>query len=157
VDSLILLLLVNKISILFSKNHVLIHFSGKQYSKALKAFQDFITSSPPGGTSTRIIILASLMIFCFEAQHGEFNAAIRNVRNALSVLREDFALRNFKYRHITRPLPLPEPEYEMIATLVRLDQGFVGYSTDVTDRNDTRMKNSTLLDFTHVKDTFEVY
>jgi len=96
------------------------------------------------------------MIFCFEAQHGEFNAAIRNVRNALAVLREDFAVKKDKYKHITRPLPLPEPEYEILATLIRLDQGFVGYSTEITDSNDKRIKNSTYLDFSYVKETFEV-
>jgi len=96
------------------------------------------------------------MIFCFEAQNGEFNAAIRNVRNALAVLREDFTLKKDKYKDVKSPLPAPEAEYEMLTTLMRLDQGFVGYSTEIADSGDKRIKNSTLLDFSYVKDTFEV-
>lgn len=97
------------------------------------------------------------MIFCFEAQHGEFDAAIRNVRIALSVLREDFASKKIRYKNIDRPVPTPEAEYELVATLVRLDQGFVGYSTDkLSDVDGKRMKNTTLLDYSHMEDTFEV-
>ena len=58
-------------------------FAIHQYSKALKGLGDVICRN---GDSLRTVLIASLLIFCFENFHGDVRLALTNVQSAVRMM-----------------------------------------------------------------------
>lgn len=93
-----------------------------EYSQALKGIQSLAKTKNPGPNITRIILIASILIYTFESYHGNTETAISYLKSALAV-----ALRNkprtgpILYRHLGTNLLSRDIEDELITTFARLD------------------------------------
>jgi hypothetical protein len=68
------------LAIAYEEHH---QYALRQYGKALKRLRE-ITSS--GEDTFRIVLLASLLIFCFESFHGDVRLALKNVEHAVELM-----------------------------------------------------------------------
>jgi hypothetical protein len=93
-----------------------------EYSKALKGIQYLMNTKAPGPHITRIILIASILIYTFESYHGNTETAIAYLRSALAVaLRNDPRTGPILYRHLGTNLLSKDVEDELITAFARLD------------------------------------
>lgn len=57
----------------------------QQYGKALKGIREVIAR---GGNSPRTVLIAALLIFCFENFHGDVRLALTNVQSAVELMHD---------------------------------------------------------------------
>ncbi|KAE9368244.1 hypothetical protein N431DRAFT_381557 [Stipitochalara longipes BDJ] len=93
-----------------------------EYSQALKGIQTLAKTNSSSLNITRIILIASILIYVFESYHGNTESAIAYLKSALAI-----ALRNkprtgpILYRHLGTNLLSRDIEDELITAFARLD------------------------------------
>lgn len=91
------------------------------YGQALVGIQKIINKSTLH--SPRLVLIAALLIFCFENLHGDVTTATLHLQSALRLLRKQLAEKAEKYRHTAGKSPTSDIEESIIASYVRLDNG----------------------------------
>lgn len=91
------------------------------YGQALAGIQRIVNK--PTLHSPRLVLIAALLIFCFENLHGDVATASLHLQSALRLLRKQLAEKPTKYRHTAGKSPTPDIEESIIASYVRLDNG----------------------------------
>jgi len=91
------------------------------YSQALKNLQLLAKTTPNSQTITRIILIASILIYVFESYHGSTAAAITYLKSALSIALNGPHTGPILYRHLGTNLLSRDIEDELITAFARLD------------------------------------
>jgi hypothetical protein len=98
-------------------------FAFRQYGKALKEVQKTInTRSEPD--ATRIALISSLLIYCFENLQGDYTQAQRHMEAALELVCKRLAAPKHSFSYLDNTATLPCVEHEHLSTLVRIDSSF---------------------------------
>lgn len=91
-----------------------------EYGKALKGVRQIVKSNTPD--STRNVLVASLLIYCFEALHGNTETSIQYLKSALAVsLRNRHGAGPLMYKHFESSSPSQDIEADLITAFARLD------------------------------------
>ncbi|KAH8588506.1 hypothetical protein B0O99DRAFT_600739 [Bisporella sp. PMI_857] len=89
----------------------------QQYGKALQGLQEVTMR----GNSTRMALIASLLIYCFENFHGDAQLALTHIQSALALM-SDWLASTPRVTGATGFSPAPtEIEDDLVATFTRLD------------------------------------
>ena len=89
----------------------------QHYGKALKSLQEVTTR----GKSTRTVLLASLLIYCFENFHGDSRLALTHVQSALELMSNWLAATPRVSSSVGLSPSPHEIEDDLVSTLARLD------------------------------------
>jgi hypothetical protein len=101
-------------------------YAVQQYGQALKEIQRMIIDRQDSESdSTRTALLASLLIFCFEGQNGNPKTAIEHLQSALTLLQKRVSKSKGNYSYIRYGSPVPEIEYELFSTFLRIDHNLI--------------------------------
>lgn len=95
-----------------------------QYGQALKSVQAVIDANKYQNT-TRVALIASLLIFCFENLYGDFDSAIRHLESALQLMQKQLAHTSRRYKHSKTSSPTSNLEGDLVAAFFRLDVGLL--------------------------------
>jgi hypothetical protein len=112
----------------------------KEYGRALKGVQEMI-SNPHRLDATRLALIASLLIFCFESLHGDFDMAIKHMESALHLMNKQLLRASGRYKHLQNWSPIPDLEEDLVTEFVRLDSHLVSR----TDNSKTRRMGSEIV------------
>lgn len=100
----------------------------EQYGQALKSVQSRI-SGDGHRDSTRIALIAALLVYVFENLYGDLDLAVKHLENALELMRTQLARASRRYRHSKNSSPTSNLDDDLVAAFFRLDGG-------LTSRND---------------------
>jgi hypothetical protein len=93
-----------------------------EYSQALKGIHYLANTKHPSPNITRLILIASILIYTFESFHGNTEVAISYLKSALAVaLRNKLRTGPILYRHLGTNLLSRDIEDELITAFARLD------------------------------------
>lgn len=95
-------------------------FAISNYSKALRKIQEAIKSRREPD-ATRIALISSLIIFCFESVHGDPELAIIHMEAALKLMKKRLRTWNATYSQIDKSSTIPNMEYDLLSAFVRVD------------------------------------
>lgn len=95
-----------------------------QYGRALKSIQALISGNRCKDT-TRVALIASLLIYCFENMYGDISSAIPHLENALELMHKQLKHARRQYRHFDNASPNPTLDDDLVAAFVRLDNGLL--------------------------------
>ena len=99
-------------------------FALVKYGRALRGIHDTL-SKRQNADSTRIALIASLLIYCFENLHGDTRLAISHIQSALHLLHKRLSSIPRPYQHLLNDSPTPDLEGDLIKAFVRLDSALV--------------------------------
>lgn len=124
---------------LFSDEEARSHeaYALREYGQALKGVQKMI-SNPRRRDTTRLALIASLLIFCFENLHGDFDMAIMHMESALHLMNKQLSKTSRQYKHLQNRSPIPELDDDLVTAFVRMDSALLSR----TDNSKTRSMGS---------------
>ena len=96
------------------------HFAVRQFGKALRGIQE-ILATRSNANATRITLIASLLIFCFQNLLGDHEQAVAHVRCALNLMHDRLSTFGRHYSKLRKVSSLPGLEDEVLEVFVRLD------------------------------------
>ena len=129
----------------------------RQYGRARRGIQNMISDHDRRDT-TRVALIASLLIFCFENLHGDFDMAIMHMESALRLMDKQLSQAGGRrYNLLKNESPIPSLEYDLVTAFVRMDSALLSR----TDNSNTRQMGSDLvrpsiLDINYAADIFDV-
>lgn len=110
----------------------------REYGRALKGIQDMI-SDPRRRDITRVALIASLLIFCFESLHGDYDTAIMHMESALHLMNKQLQqVGGRRYKHLQNLSPTPDLDDDLVTAFVRMDSHLLS----VTDNSKTKCMGS---------------
>ena len=109
------------------------------YGQALTGIQRL--ASTPTAHTPRIILLAALLIFCFQNILGDVSAARGQITSAIHLLQRQLAKKATTYRH-TRSSTNTDFEHILVAAFARLDNGIIS-QPDLLLEGPTKKKKTT--------------
>lgn len=95
-------------------------FAVHQYGKALRGIQK-IVSTRTDVDALRIVLIASLLIFCFESIHGNQDQAIAHAVASLSLMRKRLPTSTCRWSQIQPLSSIPGLEDAILEIFIRLD------------------------------------
>ena len=98
-------------------------FAFSHYGKALNEVQKTINERCEPD-ATRIALIASLLIYCFENLQGDYAQAQLHMEAALKLVRKRLAARKYTFSYLETTATLPYVEHEHLSTFVRIDSSF---------------------------------
>ncbi|KAE8451405.1 hypothetical protein EG329_004034 [Mollisiaceae sp. DMI_Dod_QoI] len=123
-------------------------FAIRQYGKALTQLQHIISRSDD--SAVRISLIASLLIFCFENIHGDYEQAVSQVRSALRMMRKRLATVARPYSRLRTTSSIPGLEDDILDIFVRLDNTIM---SRVSTPHDSRQS---LLEIAYIDSDFRM-
>jgi hypothetical protein len=105
-----------------SKDSISAHnrYAMHEYGKALKAIRKMAIAK--GADATRNVMIASMLIYCFESFHGNTENGIKFLRSALAIsLGNQSEEEPLLYRHLEPTTPSPDIEPDLITAFARLE------------------------------------
>ena len=94
----------------------------QQYGRALKGIQDMVSN---GQDSMRVVLIATLLIFCFESLLGDTSRAVTPIQSSLDLIFKGLSTMSRPYRNsrtkpkrFSAPAPIDE---ELLWAFMRLD------------------------------------
>ena len=102
----------------------------QQYGRALKSVQAKISANQSRDT-TRIALIASLLIYGFENVYGDLALALEHLEGALQLMHKQLAQARRHYEHSENKSPTSSLDDDLVAAFFRLDSGLL--SRDVLD------------------------
>lgn len=99
-------------------------YAFQQYGRALKGVQARI-SADKYRDATRVALVASLLIYCFENIYGDLDSALRHLESALQLMQKQLARTNRRYKHSNNSSPNSNLEDDLVAAFFRLDSGLL--------------------------------
>jgi hypothetical protein len=91
---------------------------------ALKSVQATISTNKFRDT-TRVALIASLLIYCFESLYGDLDLALRHLESALQLMQTQLARASRRYAHSKNSSPTPNLDDDLVAAFFRLDSGLL--------------------------------
>lgn len=119
----------SKTSLELSSSHR--SFAIRQYGKALNNLRQVIAES--NDHAVRISLIASLLIFCFENIHGDYEQAVVQLRSALIMMRNRLSTIRRPYSCLKTICSIPGLEDDLLNTFIRLDSTIMSRAGDSTD------------------------
>ncbi|KAH8649481.1 hypothetical protein BGZ60DRAFT_201347 [Tricladium varicosporioides] len=95
-------------------------FAIVNYSKALRKIQEAIKSRREPD-ATRIALISSLIIFCFESVHGDRGLAVLHMEAALKLMKKRLQTWKATYSQVDKSSSVPNMEYDLLSAFVRVD------------------------------------
>jgi hypothetical protein len=95
-----------------------------KYGQALKRVQTRISVDQCPDT-TRVALIASLLIYCFENINGDINSALRHLESALKLMQRQLAQSGGLYKHSKNSAPTPHLDDDLVGAFFRLDSGIL--------------------------------
>lgn len=114
-------------------------FAARYYGRALRGIQTMINTANEADAS-RLTLLASLLIFCFESLQGESANALEHIKVAMGMMRNRFATSRRYYSPIRRIESIPGLEDELLEIFVRLDNTLTTTVSSPGDRGLLEMR-----------------
>lgn len=99
-------------------------YAFRQYGRALKSVQARISTDQNRDT-TRVALIASLLIYCFENLYGALNSAIGHLEGALQLMHKQLARASRRYKHSENRSPSSSLDDDLVAAFFRLDSGLL--------------------------------
>ncbi|RDW66604.1 hypothetical protein BP5796_09353 [Coleophoma crateriformis] len=99
-------------------------YAFQQYGRAIKGVQARI-SAVQHRDVTRIALIASLLIYCFENLYGELPSAIGHLEGALQLMQKQLAHARRRYKHSENRSPTLSVDDELVGAFFRLDSGLL--------------------------------
>ncbi|RDW62448.1 hypothetical protein BP6252_11881 [Coleophoma cylindrospora] len=99
-------------------------YAFQQYGRAIKAVQARISIDQHQDV-TRIALIASLLIYCFENLYGELPSAIGHLEGALQLMHKQLAQARRRYKHSENRSPTLSVDDELVGAFFRLDSGLL--------------------------------
>ncbi|KAF8854580.1 hypothetical protein BDZ45DRAFT_805722 [Acephala macrosclerotiorum] len=127
-------------------------FAIRKYGKALTELRQVIERSDD--SAVRISLIASLLIFCFENIHGDYEQAVVQLRAALRVMRSRLATVARPYSRIRTICTIPGLENDILDIFVRLDNTIMSKVGKPTDSRDSILAIDYLDEAFHMPKTF---
>jgi hypothetical protein len=103
---------------------LILSFQAEKYGEALREIQELI-SSRTDIEATRVSLIASLLIFCFENLQGETELATKHAKTALNFMRKQLTSTVHYYSEQQATSSVPGLEDEVLEVLVNLDCMFI--------------------------------
>lgn len=128
----------------------------REYGRALKGIQGMI-SDPHRRDTARMALIASLLIFCFENLHGDFDLAIMHMESALHLMKKQLSQTPRHYNHLQNASPTPALEDDLVTAFVRMDSALLSR----TDNSSTismgvEVVRNSILDIDYAADAYVV-
>ncbi|KFY89264.1 hypothetical protein V498_06475 [Pseudogymnoascus sp. VKM F-4517 (FW-2822)] len=99
-------------------------YAFQQYGQALRNIQARIYADKYQDTA-RVALIASLLIYCFENLHGDFDSAVRQLQSALQLMQKQLARTTRLYKHANNTSPTADLDDDLVAAFFRLDSGLL--------------------------------
>jgi hypothetical protein len=96
----------------------------QQYLKSLRHFRLFIKSN--GTPDPRILLMAGLLIYCFECLQGNMDNAVQHIQSMMAVFKNARSLKEINYRHLPDSDCNGSFEDELLTQFARLDGQLIG-------------------------------
>ncbi|CZR54913.1 uncharacterized protein PAC_04798 [Phialocephala subalpina] len=128
-------------------------FAIRQYGKALTELRQAINRSDD--SAVRISLIASLLIFCFENIHGDYEQAVVQLRTALQMMRRRLATVARPYSRIRTICTIPGLEDDILDIFVRLDNTIMSRVGKPTDCRDSILAINYLDEAFHMPKVFQ--
>jgi hypothetical protein len=96
----------------------------QQYGRALKSVQARISANQYRDT-TRIALIASILIYGFENLYGDLDFALGHLEGALQLMHKQLARATRHYKHSENKSPTSTLDDELVAAFFRLDCGLL--------------------------------
>jgi len=105
-----------------SKEEINIHqqYAFQQFGRSLRLIQARISTNKYEDI-TRVALIASLLIYCFESVHGEPEPALGHLESAFRLMRKELTCANRRYEHSKNVSPSLILDDELVAAFFRLD------------------------------------
>lgn len=125
-------------------------YAFQQYGQALKSVQARISANKYRDT-TRVALIASLLIYCFENLYGDLDSALRHLEGALQLMQKQLAHTSRRYKHSNNSSPTSKLEDDLVAAFFRLDSGLLS-----RDNICNAKSSGSRLGMHYLKDTCEI-
>lgn len=99
-------------------------YAFQQYGQALRRIQTRVSVDQYPDT-TRVALVASLLIYCFENLYGDLDSALKHLEGALRLMQKQLAQSGRLYRHSSNLAPTPHLDDDLVAAFFRLDSGLL--------------------------------
>ncbi|PMD39258.1 hypothetical protein L207DRAFT_513744 [Hyaloscypha variabilis F] len=109
-----------------------VEYALQQYEKSLRHFRLFVASN--GSPDPRMLLMAGLLIYCFECLQGNIENAIQQIRSMMSVFKNMRSLKQLDYSHLHCKGTF---EDELVSEIARLDGQLLGRVHDLDIGNTT--------------------
>jgi hypothetical protein len=105
-----------------------VEYALQAYEKSLQHFRVFVASN--GSHDPRMLLMAGLLIYCFECLQGNMENAIQQIKSMMSVFKSMRHMKQLDYSHLTRKGSF---EDELVSEIARLDGQLLGrvYDPDI--------------------------
>lgn len=97
-------------------------YAFQNYGRALRELQARISANPSRDT-TRIALIASLLIYCFENIHGEIDSALVHLEGAFRLMQKQLKNASRRYKHSDNASPISALDDDLVGAFFRLDSG----------------------------------
>lgn len=126
----------------------------RQYVKSLRHFRLFVASN--GSPDPRMLLMAGLLIYCFEWLQGNIENAVQQMRSMIAAFKNLRSIKEIDYRHLPDSYCNGSFEDELLTQLARLDGQLIGriYDHDPTRTTVIGISHSHLLDPFDIPDQF---
>ena len=109
-----------------------VEYALQQYEKSLRHFRLFVASN--GSPDPRMLLMAGLLIYCFECLQGNIENAIQQIKSMMSVFKNMRSLKQLDYAHLRCKGTF---EDELVSEIARLDGQLLGRVHDFDIGNTT--------------------
>jgi hypothetical protein len=96
----------------------------KQYVKSLREFRLFVASN--GTPDPRMLLMAGLLIYCFECLQGNIDNGIQQIQSMISAFKDMRSTKQIDYRHLPGSHCNGSFEDELLTEIARLDGQLIG-------------------------------
>ncbi|KAF4634569.1 hypothetical protein G7Y89_g3539 [Cudoniella acicularis] len=107
-------------------------FALTKYGKALASIQKAINTRGDQD-ATRIALISSLLIFCFENLHGDHKRAIMHMEAALKLMCKKLQTHSKNFSKIKNKSEIPNMEYDLLCAFVRVDNTLMSRMECISD------------------------
>ncbi|TVY19287.1 Transcriptional regulatory protein moc3 [Lachnellula arida] len=97
-------------------------YAFQNYGRALRELQARISANPYRDT-TRIALIASLLIYCFENIYGEIDSALGHLEGAFRLMQKQLKNASRRYKHSHNVSPTSALDDDLVGAFFRLDSG----------------------------------
>ena len=97
-------------------------YAFQNYGRALRELQVRISANPYRDT-TRIALIASLLIYCFENIYGEIDSALGHLEGAFRLMQKQLKNASRPYKHSDNVSPISSLDDDLVGAFFRLDSG----------------------------------
>lgn len=122
----------------------------QQYGRALKSVQTRISADQREDT-TRLALIAALLVYCFENLYGDHESAIKHLKGGLELMKKQLSRAGRQYKHAENSSPAVYLDGDLVGAFFRLDSG-LATRDDISDTGHVGSRLGTY----HLADSCEI-